>query len=501
MWATYYGGSNIEFGHSICTDISNILYVTGFTSSTNFPTQVLPGAYNQTISGGYHEAFILKFSSSCVRLWATYYGGNSTDIGQSICIDNLSNLFVIGETYSSNFPIQTLSGAYNQTTYGGNRDAFVIKFNSTGVRLWATYYGGSNSDFGIGICSDNNGNLYIAGGTQSTNFPIQTLAGAYNQTYHAGNGDAFILRFGTPPSSPVLISPANNSTGLQLSLNLVWTNAQYVESYRVQLSTDSLFNNLIINDSTLTDTIKTVSGLTPLTYYWWRVSAKNIAGTSPYSSAWKFRTLGYPTQVNLIYPPDDTTNIPVNVNFIWNKAIDQTDVIKTFNRRPIDNRTISKYWFELTTDTSGTPFIIDSTLTDTTKSVSSLNNLTAYYWHVKAKNEIGWGVYSLWFKFTTIGASNISGNSELPKEFRLYNSYPNPFNPSTKIKFDILKSSNVKIIIYNALGKEVTSLVNEKLIAGSYEVSWNGSSYPSGVYFYKLVAGDFVNVKKMVLLK
>ena len=60
---------------------------------------------------------------------------------------------------------------------------------------------------------------------------------------------------------------------------------------------------------------------------------------------------------------------------------------------------------------------------------------------------------------------------------------------------------NVKIIIYNALGKEIATLVNEKLVAGSYEVDWNASNYPSGVYFYKLVAGDFVNVKKMVLLK
>jgi hypothetical protein len=162
---------------------------------------------------------------------------------------------------------------------------------------------------------------------------------------------------------------------------------------------------------------------------------------------------------------------------------------------------ISKYWFELTTDTTGTSLILDSTLTDTTKLVGGLPHPITYYWHVRAKNEIGWGIFSVWFKFTTIGTSNITGNSELPKEFRLYNNYPNPFNPTTKIKFDIPKSSYVKLIIYDVLGREITTLVNEKLNAGRYEVDWNGSGYPSGVYFYKLRTDEFTDVKKMVLLK
>ena len=93
-----------------------------------------------------------------------------------------------------------------------------------------------------------------------------------------------------------------------------------------------------------------------------------------------------------------------------------------------------------------------------------------------------------------------------PSDFELYQNYPNPFNPTTKIKFDIPKSSFVKLVVYNSLGKEVATLVNEKLSAGSYEVDWpapsgNGSGYPSGVYFYKLFSDKFVEVKKMVYLK
>jgi len=303
------------------------------------------------------------------------------------------------------------------------------------------------------------------------------------------------------PAAPLLLSPPNNALGQGVNLLLVWNPVAYASTYRVQLASDTSFTNIILDDSTLINTVKAVTNLSPLTDYYWRVNAKNISGTGPFSSVWHFKTLGSPTQVNLLYPPDDTTNIPVNLDFIWSKANEQTYSIRTINPGNKDNRVISKYWFELTTDTTGASLIVDSTITDTTKSVSGLPNLITYYWHVKAKNEIGWGVFSVWFKFTTIGTSNITGNSELPKEFKLYNSYPNPFNPTTKIKFDIPKASYVKLIVYDVLGREIKTLVNEKLNAGRYDVNWDGSDYPSGVYIYKLVAGDFVNLKKMVLVK
>lgn len=103
-----------------------------------------------------------------------------------------------------------------------------------------------------------------------------------------------------------------------------------------------------------------------------------------------------------------------------------------------------------------------------------------------------------------IGIKPIS--SEVPDNFSLYQNYPNPFNPQTKIKFDIPPSKGargmmVKLTIYDALGREISTLVNEGLTPGAYEVSWDASNYPNGVYFYKLSAGDNVETKKMILLK
>jgi len=125
------------------------------------------------------------------------------------------------------------------------------------------------------------------------------------------------------------------------------------------------------------------------------------------------------------------------------------------------------------------------------------------------------------YKFTTepIGIKPIS--SEVPKQFSLEQNYPNPFNPETKIRFEIPPFAKggpggfIQLKIYNALGQEIITLVNEQLHAGIYEVNWDASNYPSGVYYYRLVVGDnlpgqlgtnnggtiFSQTKKLVLLK
>ena len=103
-----------------------------------------------------------------------------------------------------------------------------------------------------------------------------------------------------------------------------------------------------------------------------------------------------------------------------------------------------------------------------------------------------------------IGITPIS--NEVPTGFRLYQNYPNPFNPVTKIKFDISAVAAVheppySLRIYDVLGREVATLVNESLKPGTYEVEFDGTNYPSGVYYYKLIASDYTDSKKMVLVK
>jgi photosystem II stability/assembly factor-like uncharacterized protein len=107
---------------------------------------------------------------------------------------------------------------------------------------------------------------------------------------------------------------------------------------------------------------------------------------------------------------------------------------------------------------------------------------------------------------------NITGGNNVPQSYKLHQNYPNPFNPVTLIKFDIpsnVKSgpassmgwSNVKLIVYDILGREVAVIVNQQLQPGSYKLNWNATNFPSGVYFYRLTAGDYTDTKKMTLVK
>ncbi len=98
-----------------------------------------------------------------------------------------------------------------------------------------------------------------------------------------------------------------------------------------------------------------------------------------------------------------------------------------------------------------------------------------------------------------VGIINI--NSELPNQFSLLQNYPNPFNPTTKIRFALPKSSFATLVIYDVLGREMETLVNEQLNAGIYEADWSADKFASGVYYYKLVAGDYTETRKMILIK
>jgi hypothetical protein len=99
----------------------------------------------------------------------------------------------------------------------------------------------------------------------------------------------------------------------------------------------------------------------------------------------------------------------------------------------------------------------------------------------------------------TLGSPN--NHNTIPKEYSLSQNYPNPFNPSTKISFSVPKSGNVKLTVYDLLGREIRTLIQEFKHPGNYSVDFDGSEFASGIYFYRIEAADFIAVKKMVLLK
>ena len=195
-WATYYGGGDDDIGQGIATDANNNVYITGYTFSTS--GIATSGTY-QTSNVGDGDAFVAKFTSSGSLVWGTYYGAG-TESGQAITADANNNVYITGYT-ASNSGIAS-SGAH-QTSYSGGEDAFIAKFTSDGNLSWGTYYGGASNDFGYGITSDVNNNIYITGQTASST-GIST-SGAYKNSFSGGTGsyfggDAFVAKFSSSGS-------------------------------------------------------------------------------------------------------------------------------------------------------------------------------------------------------------------------------------------------------------------------------------------------------------
>ncbi|MDA7744752.1 SBBP repeat-containing protein, partial [bacterium] len=186
QWGTYYGGTSTEIGYSCATDASGNVYLAGDATST---TGIATTGAHKTTMGGVRDAFLVKFNSSGVRQWGTFYGGTGYDKGRSCATDTSGNIYLAGQT-RSNSGIAT-TGAH-QTTYGGSEDAFLVKFNSSGVRQWGTYYGGTAYDYGYSCATDGSGNVYLAGASPSTTGIATTGA---HQTTYGGYRAAFLVKF------------------------------------------------------------------------------------------------------------------------------------------------------------------------------------------------------------------------------------------------------------------------------------------------------------------
>jgi hypothetical protein len=186
VFSTYLGGSDNDNNTALAVDNTGALYVTGSTSSTNFPTQ---NPLQPASAGGTSDAFVTKINAAGTALvYSTYLGGNATDVGSGIAVDNAGDAYVAGATFSTNFP--TFNGL--QPTFGGGPDdAFVAELNPAGTALaYSTYLGGSGADWSTGVAIDGAGNAYVTGGTSSTNFPTHTALQATN----AGNANAFVAK-------------------------------------------------------------------------------------------------------------------------------------------------------------------------------------------------------------------------------------------------------------------------------------------------------------------
>jgi RHS repeat-associated protein len=188
IWATYLGGNNDTQVSAVALGSDDSVYLTGNTTSTNFPTTT--GAY-QTSLAGTTNAFLTRLSSSGSSLVSsTYLGGSGSDYGTGLALNTATGqAVVVGSTTSSNFPT---TQAY-QSSQGGSENAFITEFNATGTGLvYSSYLGGSSSDSATGVALDSSGDAFMVGKATSSNFPTTN---AYD-TAISGSSSPFVSEFG-----------------------------------------------------------------------------------------------------------------------------------------------------------------------------------------------------------------------------------------------------------------------------------------------------------------
>jgi hypothetical protein len=223
LWGTYYGGGGGDNGKACAVDANNNVYLAGVTGSTNNIST--PGSFQSNLAG--FDSYLAKFNANGQRIWATYYGGSGTSTdGVSCATDAAGNVFLAGSSTGSMSTVHATSASHQTIMASSTDDAFLAKFDATGVRIGGTYYGGTLSDVGYCCATDGAGNAYLAGITLGGGNVLGS-AGSHQPTF-GGIADAYLAKFEqctSPPAQPTSIlgstvvcagSATTFSTGLSI---------------------------------------------------------------------------------------------------------------------------------------------------------------------------------------------------------------------------------------------------------------------------------------------
>ncbi len=286
------------------------------------------------------------------------------------------------------------------------------------------------------------------------------------------------------PSQVDLASPDDGAIVTTDTLSIVWQpSLPFVERYWLEGATDSLFAVPFV-DSLITDTVRTIGFLEHDQRYWWRVRARNSYGWGQFSEVRNFFVYQeIPAAPALLDPPDGAIGIPTTPTLVWNSSVGSEN-----------------YLLQVSDTSDFSTLVVDEENIDSTSYPVELGNNLTYYWRVSATNDLGTSDWSEVWSFTTL-ATSVDDQATIPTEFSLNQNYPNPFNPSTTIKYGLPQKAHVKLEIFNILGQSVAVLADDEEEPGYDSVNFESSRLASGLYLYRIRAGDFVETKKLIVLR
>ncbi|MCI0450359.1 MAG: SBBP repeat-containing protein [Chlorobi bacterium] len=517
QWISRYNGPGNSFDEAfaVVADISGNVYVTGSSAGINSNL----------------DYATVKYSASGQLQWAARYdGGNLIDIANAIAVDASGNVYVTGIS----------AGSISLSDYA------TIKYNSSGQQVWVARYNGpvNGVDEAFSVAVDGSGNVYVTGQSLSiTNYDYATIK------YNSSGQQLWVARYNGPQNSidnavvvrvdasgNVYVTGSSTGSGSGLDYATVKYNSsgqmQWVARYNGTNNADDVPSSMEIDGGGNIYVTGGSSGSTSSNDY--ATVKYNYSGEMQWAA--RYNGTGNDNDVVFGLAVSASGDVYVTGSSIGQGSATDYATVKynssgqqQWAARYNGPNNTSDDASSIVADAGGNVYVTGASNSGGT----NLDYLTLKYdqtgtqvWEQRYNgpgngidaaasicidisgnifvtgNSVGIGSSSdyatLRYSITT---SIEPVSNEIPNEFRLYNNYPNPFNPVTKIKFDLPKQSAATITVYDVSGKVIKTLVGESLGAGSYSVDFDATGLATGVYLYRITAGDFSDVKKMVLVK
>jgi hypothetical protein len=460
LWTKTIGGTNDDWGSSVkqTTDGGYIIAASTDPSGSFF----------------YYDVWLIKTNDSGDILWTKTFGGNHDDQARSVQQTDDGGYIVAGRTHS-----------YGVAYY----DVWLIKTDASGDTLWTKTFGGGNIDW--------------------ANSVIQTIDEGYiivGETHSFGIGDPDVWLIKTDALGDTLWTRRyGGSPGGEMGYSVQETTDG---GYIIVGSTDSFGAGnddvWLIKTDALGDTLWTRTFGGSHSDYGYSVQQTTDGGYILTG----YTDLPFAQQDDILLIKTDSSG-----DTLWMKRYDNWG-----QSYFVQQTAEGEYIIVGGTDSFGAGshdvcLIKIDALGDTLWTRTFGGSDSDYGYSVQQTtdggyiltgytNSFGAGFSDVWLIKTTPDISSIEQSYDIiPLDFSLHQNYPNPFNPSAKIKYSIPQSSNVIIKVFDILGREIETLVNQEKPTGTYEITWYAENLPSGVYFYRLQAGDFIQTKKMILMK
>ena len=277
--------------------------------------------------------------------------------------------------------------------------------------------------------------------------------------------------------------PEDRATNIPPNITLLWSRSHNATGYRFDVNPDSTFSTVAIVTGSMQDTSYALELETNTTYFWRVMPYRYNVMRS--AIVWRFSTgAGLPGTVALLFPSPDATVTADNTLFRWSKAYPEVD----------------RYRFMLHKNSADGSVWIDTTIADTSLYIQHLLNSSMYYWSVTGGNATGWGSAGESRMVRVLLSGVQETDTQAPRTFDLLQSFPNPCNPTSVIRYAVPRRGHVTMQLYDIQGHLVSTLVSANLEAGYYVVEFDGRQLASGVYFYRMQASGYLSTRKLLLI-